>query len=104
MSNGEVTVAYSLPFDILLFLVGYSAVQTTLPKFTWIARSLLKTAANMAIPCSVKTEGRYLRPPRLSFEITNCDLKTKRLNTIEHMLAFQNRRLKGVVLILPDFR
>ncbi len=29
MSNGEVNVAHSLPFDILRFLARYSTVQTT---------------------------------------------------------------------------
>ena len=29
MSNGEVNVVHSLPFDILRFLVGYSAVDLT---------------------------------------------------------------------------
>jgi hypothetical protein len=29
----------------------------------------------MATPCSVNTYGRYRRPPRPAFEVTNCDLK-----------------------------
>ena len=43
---------------------------------TLTAVSLLRTADNMAIPCSVKTYGIYFRccPCRL-FKVTICDLK-----------------------------
>src|SRR3972149_5343025 len=42
--------------------------------FTWIARSLFRTLDSIAIPCSVKTKGRYRRPPH-DFEVAICDLK-----------------------------
>ena len=44
--------------------------------FTVIARSLCNIPDNIATPCSVKAQGKYLRPPQL--EVTNCDLKKRR--------------------------
>ena len=40
-----------------------------------IARSQLRTFAAINAPCSVNTNGRYRRPPRPMFEVTDCDLK-----------------------------
>lgn len=40
-----------------------------------IAGRLFSTAAAMIAPCSVNTSGVFRRPPRPSFEVTNCDFK-----------------------------
>lgn len=44
--------------------------------FTRIAVGERSTLESIATPCSVKTQGRYRGPPRPSFEVTNCDLKS----------------------------
>ena len=43
---------------------------------TSMARSEWRTVESMATPCSVNTKGLYCVPPRLSFEVAFCDLKT----------------------------
>src|SRR5690349_20571670 len=43
--------------------------------FTSIACSLFNTLESRATSCSVNAYGRCRRPPRPTFEITNCDLK-----------------------------
>ena len=60
----------------------------------WIAVSLLRTADNIAIPCSIKTYGKYLRPPLFVsfFEVTNCDLKDSNSSLLSWNLKLSGKR------------
>ena len=61
--------------DVFAIYLRISTNVSIILILTCIAISLLSTAESIAIPCSVKTYGRYLLPPLPSFEVTNCDLK-----------------------------
>jgi hypothetical protein len=57
-------------------LVEHKAAKARITtRLIFTARGLLRTVAAMRAPCSVKTQGIFRSPPRLGFDVANCDIK-----------------------------
>ena len=69
-----------------------------------IATSLRNTAESIAIPCSVNTYGKYLRPPFRSFsiEVAICDLSviTSILQAFHYINSINRQFYASFLLIL----